>query len=110
MFRHIHEKHIQISGSASLYCLVKSETLQRDMNVKVKRKILGTLLTGMLTHHEEPKMMANGCLTLCHFQFPADVLFDYERLVRNAKQSESEEKDKNILGEDIAAHSIRTNQ
>ena len=27
-------------------------------------------------------MMRNGCLTLCQFQIPQDVLFDYERLVR----------------------------
>jgi len=82
MERHIHEKHIQISGSASLYYVVKSETLKRDWNVKVKRKILGTLLNGMLTHKEDPTMMRNGCLTLCQFQIPADVLFDYERLVK----------------------------
>jgi len=82
MERHIHEKHIQISGSASLYYVVKSESLKRDWNVKVKRKILSTLLNGMLTHKEDPTMMRNGCLTLCQFQIPADVLFDYERLVK----------------------------
>merc|ERR1711963_1012394 len=27
-------------------------------------------------------MMRNGCLTLCQFNIPQDVLFDYERLVR----------------------------
>eukprot|EP00092_Neocalanus_flemingeri_P043109 GFUD01047412.1.p1 GENE.GFUD01047412.1~~GFUD01047412.1.p1 ORF type:complete len:807 (+),score=257.80 GFUD01047412.1:121-2541(+) len=82
MERHNHEKHIQISGSASLYYVVKSESLKRDWNVKVKRKILGTLLNGMLTHREDPTMMRNGCLTLCQFQIPADVLFDYKRLVK----------------------------
>ena len=81
MERHSHEKHIQISGSASLYYVVKSESLKRDWNVKVKRKILTTLLNGMLTHREDPTMMRNGCLTLCQFQIPQDVLFDYERLV-----------------------------
>lgn len=82
MEKHNHEKHIQISGSASLYYVVKSDNLKRDWNVKVKRKILTTLLNGMLTHREDPTMMRNGCLTLCQFQIPADVLFDYERLVR----------------------------
>lgn len=82
MERHNHEKHIQISGSASLYYVVKSESLKREWNVKVKRKILGTLLNGMLTHKEDPTMMRNGCLTLCQFQIPTDVLFDYERLVK----------------------------
>ena len=82
LYRHSHEKHIQISGSASLYYVVKSESLKRDWNVKVKRKILSTLLNGMLIYREDPTMMRNGCLTLCQFQIPADVLFDYERLVR----------------------------
>ena len=27
-------------------------------------------------------MMRNGCLTLCQFNIPQDVLFDYERLVK----------------------------
>ena len=81
--RHIHEKHIQISSSASLYYVVKSERLRKDWNVKVKRKIVRTLLNGMLAHKEDPTMMRNGCLTLCQFQIPGDVLFDYERLVRN---------------------------
>ena len=26
-------------------------------------------------------MMRNGCLILCQFQIPADVIFDYQRLV-----------------------------
>ena len=60
---------------------MKSESLRKDWNVKVKRKILSTLLNGMLNHKEDPTMMRNGCLTLCQFQIPADVLFDYERLV-----------------------------
>ena len=30
---------------------------------------------------EDPTMMRNGCLTLCQFNIPQDVLFDYERLV-----------------------------
>lgn len=92
MERHNHEKHIQISGSASLYYVVKSEQLKRDMNVKVKRKILGTLLNGMLAHRNDPTMMRNGCLTLCQFQIPQDVLFDYERLVRILLHIVSEHK------------------
>jgi len=82
MERHIHEKHIQISSSASLYYVVKSERLRKDWNMKVKRKIVRTLLNGMLAHKDDPTMMRNGCLTLCQFQIPGDVLFDYERLVK----------------------------
>ena len=81
MERHRHERHIQICGSASLYYVVKSGRLRRDWNVKVKQRILTTLLNGMLTHREDPTVMRNGCLTLYQFQIPQDVLFDYERLV-----------------------------
>lgn len=71
---------IQISGSASLYYIVKSEI--RDMiNVKMKKKILATLLNGMFAHKTDPVMMRNGCLTLCQFSIPQDVIFDYKRLV-----------------------------
>jgi len=82
MERHTKEKHIQISGSASLYYIMKSDDIKPDLNVKVKRKILSILLNGMFTHKSDPTMMRNGCLTLCHFQMPQDILFDYERLVQ----------------------------
>jgi len=81
MESHLHEKHIQISGSASLYYVVKSDKLKRDWNIKVKRRILKTLLDAMLCHRGDPTMMRNGCLILCQFAIPADVIFDYERLV-----------------------------
>ena len=35
----------------------------------------------MMMSREDPTMMRNGCLTLCQFNIPQDVLFDYERLV-----------------------------
>lgn len=82
MDRHTNEKHIQISGSASLYYIVKSEYIQADLNLKVKRKILSVLFNGMITHKSDDTMMRNGCLTLCHFKMPQDVLFDYCRLVQ----------------------------
>lgn len=81
MERHPHEKVIQISGSASLYYVVKSE-IRLNLNVKVKQKILATLLNGMFAHKHDAVMMRNGCLTLCQFTIPQDVIFDYERLVR----------------------------
>ena len=81
METHLHEKHIQISGSASLYYVVKSDQLKRDWNIKVKQRILRTLLNAMLCHRGDPTMMRNGCLILCQFQIPSDVIFDYKRLV-----------------------------
>ena len=44
-------KVIQISGSASLYYVVKTE-LHGAINVKLKRKILSTLLNGMFAHKQ----------------------------------------------------------
>ena len=64
---------IQISGSASLYYVVKSE-LRDSINVKMKKKILSTLLNGMFAHKNDPVMMRNGCLTLCQFAIPSDVV------------------------------------
>ncbi|WAR30526.1 ZER1-like protein [Mya arenaria] len=48
MERNKHDKHVQISGSASLFYI----------------------------------MMRNGCLTLCHFNIPEEVLHCYTRLVK----------------------------
>ena len=73
MDRHPAEKVIQISGSASMYYVVRSNILDK-INVKVKRKILSTVLNGMLAHKDDPIMMRNGCLTLCNFQIPQDFV------------------------------------
>ena len=100
MESHPQEKHIQISGSAGLYYIVKSDQLRyfspREWNIKVyqgflflflflaqvKRRILKTLLSSMMSELGDQAMMRNGCLILCQFQVPADVLFDSNRLVR----------------------------
>jgi len=73
MDRHPAEKIIQISGSASLYYVVKSE-IRQSINVKMKKKILSTLLNGMFAHKSDSVMMRNGCLTLCQFSIPSDVV------------------------------------
>lgn len=36
----------------------------------------------MTWHMSDDTMMRNGCLTLCQFSIPGDVLFEYERLVK----------------------------
>lgn len=77
---HPGERVIQRAGSACLYYVVKEEPKER-INVKVKQKILATLLNAMFGHKDDPDMMRNGCLTLCQFDIPHDVIFDYERLV-----------------------------
>ncbi|KAJ3660871.1 hypothetical protein Zmor_005300 [Zophobas morio] len=81
MNRHLAERHVQISGSATLFYIVKGTGKQLHDVVRVKRKIITALLNGMSVHRNDETMMRNGCLTLCQFKIPADVLFDYERLV-----------------------------
>ena len=49
--------------------------------MKVKRRILKTLLNAMINELGDPLLMHNGCLILCQFQIPSDVIFDYKRLV-----------------------------
>ncbi|XP_019873496.2 protein zer-1 homolog isoform X2 [Aethina tumida] len=81
MDKHLHERHIQISGSATLFYIVKGTGKELHDVVLVKRRIITTLLNGMSVHRNDDTMMRNGCLTLCQFKIPTDVLFDYERLV-----------------------------
>ncbi|XP_046664113.1 protein zer-1 homolog [Homalodisca vitripennis] len=80
MDRHISEKHIQISGSATLFYIVKNKDIP-PFPAKIKRTTITTLLNGMNAHRDDDTMMRNGCLTLCQFKIPHDVLFEYERLV-----------------------------
>ncbi|GAB6018536.1 hypothetical protein CHUAL_000232 [Chamberlinius hualienensis] len=72
------EKHIQISGSASLFYIVKEHG---NLNIRMKRLIIKTLLDGMSEHKTVVTLMRNGCLTLITFRIPQDVMFEYKRLV-----------------------------
>ena len=40
----------------------------------LKRKVIRTLLNGMSLHRSDDTMMRNGCLTLCQFKIPDDVV------------------------------------
>lgn len=73
MERHPEKKVIQISGAASLYYVVRSD-IRGAINIKVKRKILSTLLNAMYAHKHDTVLVRNGCLTLCQFQLPQDVV------------------------------------
>ncbi|KFM75185.1 hypothetical protein X975_10634, partial [Stegodyphus mimosarum] len=78
---HLKVKHIQVSGSASLFYVVKNEGKEL-FNIKMRRKIIKVLLDAMFCHYSDVTMLRNGCLTLIHFKIPEDVqFFDYERLV-----------------------------
>ncbi|KAJ6641721.1 Protein zer-1 like [Pseudolycoriella hygida] len=81
MDRHLRNKHMQISGSATLFYIVKGRDKSK-FGTPLKNHIIRTLLNGMSQHQSDDTMMRNGCLTLCQFSIPNDVLFEYERLVK----------------------------
>uniref|UniRef100_T1IJT0 Protein zer-1 homolog n=1 Tax=Strigamia maritima TaxID=126957 RepID=T1IJT0_STRMM len=81
MEKHLTDKHIQISGSASLFYILKGEE-KKHFNIKINHKLIKVVLDAMCEHTLDTTMMRNGCLTLCQFKIPQDVLFDYKRLVR----------------------------
>ncbi|XP_032665429.1 protein zer-1 homolog [Odontomachus brunneus] len=93
MEKHPAQKHIQISGSATLFYIVKMKE-RVELVARMKRRIISTLLAGMSMHRDEETMMRNGCLALCQFRIPQDVMSNYEALVKvllhSAKNSEPE--------------------
>ncbi|MCL4119557.1 UNVERIFIED_CONTAM: hypothetical protein GTU68_028694 [Idotea baltica] len=80
MVKHKAKKHIQISGSASLFYIAKDEE-KTKLSFFAKRKMITVLLDAMDRYIEDTTMMRNGCLTICQFRIPQDIGFSYERLV-----------------------------
>ncbi|XP_076664513.1 protein zer-1 homolog [Andrena cerasifolii] len=93
MEKHPQVKHIQITGSATLVCVLKMKK-RSELEPRLKERIIHTLLTGMNLYKDEKSMMHNGCLTLCYFRIPQDVMSNYEALVKlllySAKHAEHE--------------------
>lgn len=81
MEKHPQEKYIQISGSATLFYVVKMKE-KDEIETRVKERIVRIILTGMSIYHDEEIMMRNGCLTLTQFHIPQDVMSNYETLVK----------------------------
>jgi len=71
---------IQQAGSACLYYVVKDEPKER-INAKVKQKVLATLLNAMFGHKDDEAMMRNGCLTLCQFDIPQDLVSNFKNYI-----------------------------
>ncbi|XP_055378563.1 protein zer-1 homolog [Condylostylus longicornis] len=80
MDRHLKYKHMQISGSATLFYIVKGQD-RAKFGTPLKNHIIRTLLNGMQMHISDDTMLRNGYLTFCQFQMPHDVVFEYERLI-----------------------------
>lgn len=65
-------------SSASLFYIIKSpERVRSLLNVKIKQQTISVLLDAMNKHSDDPTMMRNGCLTLCQFKIPQDVVSDF---------------------------------
>ena len=73
MERYTEIKKIQYSCTATLYFIVRS-AITSAMNLKMKRKILSTLLNVMYAHRQDTVVMRNSCLILCQFELPNDVV------------------------------------
>lgn len=59
--------------SASLFYIAKGED-KNNLSVRVRQKMIVVLLDAMETHLRDSTMMRNGCLTLCQFRIPQDVV------------------------------------
>ena len=73
MERYTDTKKIQYSCTASLYFIVKLN-ISSAMNLKMKRKILSTLLNVMYAHRHDTVVVRNSCLILCQFELPHAVV------------------------------------
>uniref|UniRef100_A0A1I7ZS12 Calmodulin n=2 Tax=Steinernema glaseri TaxID=37863 RepID=A0A1I7ZS12_9BILA len=78
MKTHLSDSTLQIAGSASLFYIIR----QVDMNRHTKMDVIAALLSGMEEHLEEQVMVRNCCLSLCQFEIPQDILFDYNHVAR----------------------------
>lgn len=63
-------------NSATLFYIVK-EKKDAPIGIKLKRRIINALLDAMEAHIGDDTMMRNGCLTLCQFKIPTDVVSTY---------------------------------
>lgn len=59
--------------SAALFYIVKMKE-KGELEARLKKRIVRTLLIGMSIHKNEETMMRNGCLTLYQFRLPQDVV------------------------------------
>ena len=74
MEQYTDNKKIQINGTAILYYLVRNCLNSGAENISVKQKVISTLLNVMYAHRHDTVIVRNGCLTVCQFQLPHDVV------------------------------------
>ena len=83
MEKHLGNARIQISGSASLFYVLK---YWKEENIQFPsfylRRLIVTVLNGMEEHIDENAMRRNCVLIMCRLNLPDDVLFVSDRLIR----------------------------
>uniref|UniRef100_A0A0K0F7S8 Zyg eleven-related protein 1 (projected from Caenorhabditis elegans ortholog zer-1) n=1 Tax=Strongyloides venezuelensis TaxID=75913 RepID=A0A0K0F7S8_STRVS len=76
--KHLTNSALQIAGSAAMFYILRCV----KMTATTKKKVIMALLDGMQEHMEEQVMVRNCCLSLCQFDIPSEVVFDYYRLAK----------------------------
>ncbi|KAM9450397.1 protein zer-1 homolog [Clarias gariepinus] len=91
---HKYDKSIQVTGSAALFYLTSSE-YRGFQSVKMRRQVIEVVLNGM-EQYQEVTVQRNCCLTLCNFNIPDELEFQYHRvnmlllkILEPARQDES---------------------
>ncbi|MCI4387022.1 hypothetical protein PGIGA_G00069430 [Pangasianodon gigas] len=91
---HKYDKSIQVTGSAALFYLTSTE-YRNYQSVKMRRQVIEVVLNGM-EQYQEVTVQRNCCLTLCNFNIPDELEFQYHRvnllllkILEPARQDES---------------------
>uniref|UniRef100_A0A4W4FTL9 Protein zer-1 homolog n=1 Tax=Electrophorus electricus TaxID=8005 RepID=A0A4W4FTL9_ELEEL len=91
---HKYDKSIQVTGSAALFYLTNTE-YRNDQSVRLRREVIEVVLNGM-EQYQEVTVQRNCCLTLCNFNIPEELEFQYHRvnmlllkILEPARQDES---------------------
>ncbi|XP_028664420.1 protein zer-1 homolog [Erpetoichthys calabaricus] len=75
---HKYDKSIQVTGSAALFYLTNTE-YRTEQSVKLRRQVIQVVLNGMESY-QEVTVQRNCCLTLCNFNIPEELEFQYRRV------------------------------
>ncbi|XP_060746432.1 protein zer-1 homolog [Tachysurus vachellii] len=75
---HKYDKSVQVTGSAALFYLTGTE-YRNHQSVKMRRQVIEVVLNGM-EQYQEVTVQRNCCLTLCNFNIPDELEFQYHRV------------------------------
>ncbi|GAU97886.1 hypothetical protein RvY_09111 [Ramazzottius varieornatus] len=83
MFMYPKSMRIQIAGSAALFYVVRNDGQSKigKMDPYMRRLVIRAIVTAMGNNLNEQTMLRNGCLTLCQFHIPNEVMFIYKDVV-----------------------------